>query len=399
MCYIYIYMKFNPKYTLSPTLVQQLLEIEKHKEAINILPITAPLIASLRETARLMSTHYSTQIEGNMLSPKEVAQIAKGKQGGFPGRERDEREVRNYFRALEYVEFQLKKNADITEELIQCINGLVLVGSEKPRAYREGQNVIKDSSTGAFVYMPPEAKDVSILMQSLVTWADEQIKIKELPAPVIAGLVHYQFATIHPYYDGNGRTARLLTTFILHKMGYGMKGIYSLEEYYAKNLNGYYQSLNIGEGHNYYMGRAEADITPFLDYFLSAMANSFRSVREKAEQMKKLTKEKTSAYETQKVRELRPQQRQVLSLFQKSKEITAIELAKHLGIKHQNTRILIKKWLEQDFIQIENASKKTRTYALTKEWEEMLMDKQEQRLKELNRDFDTEQFNHLDLEP
>lgn len=389
-------MKFNPKYQLSPTLMNQLLEIERHKEAINVLPITAPLIASLRETARLMSTHYSTQIEGNMLSPLEVEQVVKGKQGGFPGRERDEREVRNYFRALEYIEKELQKGSEVTEELIKTVNGLVLVGSEKSRPYREGQNVIRDSSTGAIVYMPPEANDVGQLMTSLTTWIKEQIEKKELPAPVIAGLVHYQFATIHPYYDGNGRTARLLTTFILHKMGYGMKGIYSLEEYYAKNLGGYYEALNIGEGHNYYMGRAEADVTPFLDYFLSAMAHSFRNVREKAEQMKEITKENRTIHETHRLRELRPQQRQVLSLFVKIKEVTASELAAHLGVKPQNMRPLINKWLDGDFIQVEDASKKARTYSLRPQWEQMLLNRQQSRLKELGKDFGD--FNDLDIE-
>ena len=62
-------MKFNPNYTLSLSLTKELLEIERHKEAINILPVTATLIASLRETARLISTHYSTQIEGKELKP------------------------------------------------------------------------------------------------------------------------------------------------------------------------------------------------------------------------------------------------------------------------------------------------------------------------------------------
>lgn len=130
---------------------------------------------------------------------------------------------------------------------------------------------------------------------------------KELSAPILAGLVHYQFATIHPYYDGNGRTARLLTTFVLHQMGYGMKGIYSLEEYYAKNLQGYYKALSIGKSHNYYGGRAEADVTPFLDYFLEGMGISFRSVRQQAERMQSL--ETTAiADQSKKLRELRPQQ-------------------------------------------------------------------------------------------
>jgi Fic family protein len=83
--------------------------------------------------------------------------------------------------------------------------------------------------------------------------------------PLIAALAHYQFATIHPYYDGNGRTARLLANLILHKAGYGLKGIYSLDEYYARQLTGYYEALTVGPSHNYHLGRAEADVTGFLE--------------------------------------------------------------------------------------------------------------------------------------
>ena len=76
-----------------------------------------------------------------------------------------------------------------------------------------GQNVIRDSRSRGIVYMPPEAKDVPDLMKELVAWISSTER-KELPCPLRAGIAHYQFATIHPYYDGNGRTARLLTTLI-----------------------------------------------------------------------------------------------------------------------------------------------------------------------------------------
>ena len=101
----------------------------------------------------------------------------------------------------------------------------------------------------------------------------------------VAGIAHYQFATIHPYYDGNGRTARLLTTLILHLGGYDLKGLYSLEEYYARNLGAYYEALAIGSSHNYYQGRAEADITPWLEYFCEGVAESFENVRKRDEML------------------------------------------------------------------------------------------------------------------
>ncbi len=366
-------MKFDPKYTINNRLANKLTEIERHKEAINVLPITTQLITSLRETSRLQSTHYSTQIEGNRLTQEEVEQIAKGQDVGFPGRERDQIEVSNYFMALEYIEGELEKNAPISEELIKRIHGFVLKGSNRPSQYREGQNKISDGSTGRIVYMPPEAKDIKSMMKSLVRWINEEMEYEEIPAPIIAGLVHYQFATIHPYYDGNGRTARLLTTYVLHKTGYGMKGIYSLEEYYAKNLSGYYQALTIGPGHNYYMGRKEADVTPFLEYFLGGMAISFKSVRNRADQLRKEHEvRKTSFVESKRVRELRAKQRHSLSLFLVQKEVTSSEISEHLGIPVRSAQSLLKKWVDQEFIQVINPSRKARTYGLTREWESLL---------------------------
>lgn len=151
-------------------------------------------------------------------------------------------------------------------------------------------------------------------------------------------------------------------------MGYAMKGIYSLEEYYAKNLQGYYKALSIGKSHNYYGGRAEADVTPFLDYFLEGMGISFRSVRQQAERMQSL--ETTAiADQSKKLRELRPQQQQLLSLFAKQKEVSLQEIATHLEINSRSAYSLILKWIGQDFVQAENPSKKARTYGLTPQWE------------------------------
>ena len=108
--------------------------------------------------------------------------------------------------------------------------------------------------------MPPEAHDVPGLMAAMVRWIKEAGN-KRVPVPLIAGLAHYQFVTIHPFYDGNGRTARLLATYLLHVGGYGMNGLFSLEEHHARDLPGYYSALAVHPHHNYYEGRADADLT------------------------------------------------------------------------------------------------------------------------------------------
>ncbi len=229
----------------------------------------------------MLSTHLSTRIEGNRLTQAQVQAVVEG-EGTFPGRERDEAEVRHYFAALTYVERIGRGGRKLTERQIRTIHGLVMTGKARPTRYRNGQNVIRDSRTGGIVYMPPEAKDVPKLMRELVAWVNRELAKDELPVPVIVALAHHQFATIHPYFDGNGRTARLLTTLILHRHEYGLNGIYSLEEHYAANLAGYYAGLAVGPSHNYYLGRAEADVSSFVEYFCVGMADAFGKVRRTA---------------------------------------------------------------------------------------------------------------------
>jgi len=129
--------------------------------------MNATLLSSLRKSARLASTHYSTQIEGNRLTMEQVKEVVSKKGGVFPERERDEKVVVNYYKALEYLE--TKHNRPLTETTIQTLHGLVFNGRKSATAYREGQNVIKDGLSGAIVYMPPEASDVSGLMKDLVS--------------------------------------------------------------------------------------------------------------------------------------------------------------------------------------------------------------------------------------
>ena len=358
------------------------MEIERHKEVLDVLPVTPRLIASLRETARLMTTHYSTQIEGNLLSADEVREVAEGKAGQFPGRERDEREVRNYFKAMEWIEQELEKGTDLSEDVIKEIHSLVYSGKNKQSEYRLTHNRVSNHN-GEVIYMPPEFADVPHLMNEVTQWVNTEIKKGELPPPIIAGLAHYQFVTIHPYMDGNGRTARLLTGYILHRTGYGMKGLYSLEEYYAKNLQGYYDALDVGGNHNYYFGREQGDVTPFLEYFLQGMADSYEKVRERAEKANEIALiDEEHIFET---RELRPQQRHTLSLFKRMKEIDVKDLSQHLGVSERSAYGLIKKWKEDKFIKIINPSKRSRTYGLEAKWESMLLESTKERLKALKK--------------
>lgn len=360
-------LKFKPNYSVSPKILNALVRIEKVKDSIVGLPINPKVLISLRESAKLYTTHYSTMIEGNQLNIGEIQEVLEHKEH-FPGRERDEAEVKGYYVALGKVEQWASEGEPITQQMIKTLHALVMAGGRtrvKGTDYREGQNVIRNARTGDIVYLPPEAKDVEALMGSMVEWIEGN---KEIPAPIVAGIAHYQFATIHPYYDGNGRTARLLTTLILHLRGYGLKGIYSLEEYYAKDLPAYYKAVGVGPSHNYYLGRAEADITGWVEYFLEGMAYAFENVLLHMQGAEKL---KAPDF-AEALRDLDPRQRKVLGLFQASKIIKAKEIGEVLGLKERSSRIICHKWVEQGFLLIADSTKKGRSYKLAKKYEAFL---------------------------
>jgi Fic family protein len=207
--------------------------------------------------------------------------------------------------------------------------------------------------------MPPEAKDVPILMKELVTWINSSIS-KGLPCPIRASIAHYQFATIHPYYDGNGRTARLLATLILHLGGYDLKGLYSLEEYYARKLSDYYEALTVGPSHNYYLGRADSDITKWVDYFCQGMVESFENVKKRAAE----AADHGASDDSSPLRTLDPRQRKALELFRRSDVITSRDVEQLFTISQRTARNLLRTWAERDFVVILDPAKKSRKYGL-----------------------------------
>ena len=349
-------LKFEPPYTITNDILKKLLEIEAIKERVKSLPLTPKVLASLRESSKLFSTHYSTMIEGNRLTQKEVSEVLlENKQ--IKGRERDEKEIKGYYKALDEVSKLVSKKKDITERDIKTLHGYIMDAHKpSPTEYRAEQNVIKEMGSGRIVYLPPEAKDVPALMLALVTWINENKK--EIPIPILAAVAHYQYATIHPYYDGNGRTARILTTLVLHLNGYDLKGIYNLEEYYAKDLQAYYSAIDIGESRNYYFGRATAEITTWIEYFIQGMLESFNTIE------KHIKKEDGQNDQSDRLKIFDTRQKKILTLFEKNDYITSHDLEKLFKFSPRTARQLAQNLVKSGFLKIADKSKKNRKYVL-----------------------------------
>jgi len=356
------------RFELTPEIVRYLQTIERVREMVRLTVLPPAAAEALRFQAHIRSTHYSTMIEGNRLTLEETeAAVQQGRQ--FPGRERDVQEVEHYYQALQQMENWVERGQKITEERIRRLHAILYSGRRaKPTPYRDGQNVIREDG-GEIVYMPPEADDVPRLMKELVAWIQKQQGT--MPVPVVAGVAHYQFETIHPFYDGNGRTGRMLTTWILYRGGYDLGKFYSLEEFYAQDLESYYAALMTHPHHNYYFGRNEAGITSWLEYFLEGMAVVFERVAEHVRG--EISGEDYDQEALVLLRSLDHRARRVLGLFATQDLIQSSEVASLLGISVRQTRDLLTGWAADGWLVVADPSRRGRKYSLAEEYRILLV--------------------------
>lgn len=353
--------KFNLKWNYTNKLVNDLLKINRAKEVVDLLELPVFIEEEIKKETIAKRVHYSTKIEGNKLKLNEVKDVIEKT---FESHERNVLEVRNYFNALMYLNKEAENNNTITNELILKTHNLV---SGKhityKNSFRDGQNVVKDSETGIIVYMPPEAKDVKNLINQMIKEFNSK-NTNDIPIPIKAGIVAYEFVTIHPFWDGNGRLSRLLATYILKAYGYDLKGFYVVEEFYDKNINDYYNSLQMGLHHNFYFGRKDADITEWLEYFIGTMANTFEVVGERVKEIYKNSKEEMNIIDA-----LDKRERWVANYIITNNKIKAKDIANHFKINIDTANNWIKKWIEKDFLQRLN-DKQIRNvdYILTKKY-------------------------------
>ena len=274
----------------------------------------------------------------------------------FLNRDRDETAVRNYYRALGAVE-QLPASSTLHEADISRLHSLVTEGRVNTVSYRDGPDALRDNASGTIVFIPAEAADIPLLMGELVHWINAAVNTAVLPVPVIAAIAHYRFTSIHPYFGQNGKTARLLALVVLRQHGYGLKGVYSLEEPYAADPMNYYNALFAGEQEQYYFGKADADISPFIEYFCESMA----AVVESAVRSLSVSDEAKSD-----LRGLNARQRKVLKLLREYAEISSKQIADCLSIDERAARELAKRWADKGMLVVVNPSKRARTYGLSK---------------------------------
>lgn len=257
------------KVTLSNEILKYITEIDKNRYNVSSVNLSPNIANKLRKNSKKKSSYASNKIEGNPLTENQVDEVIENDERKHFLK--PEQEVRNYFLALNYLEEKAKSKEPFSKKLILDVQKLVEKGASKEKIGLRGPMppgvlfAVYDSKTGNADYIPPEAKDIPELIDELV----EYVNTTDDHPLIVAAIVHYQLVTIHPFEDGNGRTARLLSGYILDINGYGFNGIGSLEEYFAYDVDEYYNSIQMGLPALYYSGRDNPPHSEiWINYFL-----------------------------------------------------------------------------------------------------------------------------------
>lgn len=271
----------NIHFTITNSIIAKIEQIYRIWWVIENAHIVPERQQKLKQIARLRSWVYSTKIEWNRISYAEAERFLAWEK--IKARPRDEKELKNYMKVLDYIESR-ESDDTITEKDIFKIHQLTtkdILDKSHHHKRRNQANAVYNE-WGGIVFLPPDRKDVPKLIKELLDFVNKQ---KEISVIIRAWLLHHWFVIIHPFIDGNGRTARALTQLFLYQNGFNTKKYFSLEEYYDSDLANYYDAIFIGN--DFYSAQQKTiDSTKFVEYFLAGLEHELEYLKKTIENIK-----------------------------------------------------------------------------------------------------------------
>lgn len=349
------------KVTLTNEMLKRISAIDEKRFSLGTIELPQITQNRLRKNSKKKSSYASNKIEGNPLTEAQANEVM----------ERDEhqhflkpeQEVRNYFLALNLLEEKLKKKEPFSQKLLLEVQALVEKGVSKEKIGLRGATppgvlfAVYDSVTGSPECIPPEYIDIPGLLDELVDY----VNTTDDHPLIVAAVVHYQLVTIHPFEDGNGRTARLMSGYILDSNGYSFNGIGSLEEYFAYDPDEYYASLQMGLPALYYSGRENPPHPEiWVHYFL-------RMVELYASKVCELSRTSIDDMLVSSLSHLNAKEKELLAFLLKNRmmEFTPIEVSKLIGVTNKTIINRCARLTANGFLLPNIVKERVRSYSLS----------------------------------
>ncbi len=349
------------KVTLTNDILRKISAIDENRFTLKTVEMPQITKNRLRKNSKKKSSYASNKIEGNPLTEAQANEAMES--DAHKHLLKPEQEVRNYFLALNLLEEKLKNKESFSRELLLEVQAMVEKGAPKEKIGLRGAMppgvlfAVYDSETGNPEYIPPEYTEIPSLIDELI----EYVNTTDDHPLIVAAVVHYQLVTIHPFEDGNGRTARLMSGYILDLNGYGFNGIGSLEEYFAYDPGEYYASLQMGLPALYYSGRENPPHPEiWINYFLRMMELYSKKVCE-------LSKASTDDELAGSLSYLNAKEKDLLVYLISNRmfEFTPIEVSKKLGVTNKTIINRCAKLTTNGFLIPNIVKERVRSYSLS----------------------------------
>lgn len=274
---------YAPKYTINNKILKSIGEIEAAKEIIEDAPLVPSFEKQFQSDAVVRTVHHGTHIEGNDLSLAQTKKILEGE--SVVARARDIQEVINYRNVVELLDdLAYKRGGYKAEDLreIQQTSVYKIVQEEKVGVFRKSQVIIKNEETQEVILRPPSFIEVPYLIDDFMDWLNDA-QTKDLHPILLAGIAHYILVAVHPFVEGNGRTARAFATLILIKEDYDIKRFFALEEHFDDDPASYYAAFAQVDKQSEVI--AQRDLTVWLEYFTEVVAVELVKIKEKVKKL------------------------------------------------------------------------------------------------------------------
>lgn len=317
---------------------------------LNAFSLIVPDIDLFIEMHVVKEAQSSSRIEGTQTGMDEAlmpeAQIS-------PEKRDDWREVRNYIAAVNSAIGALK-NLPLSNRLLKQAHAILMQGArgehKQPGEFRTSQNWISGSSLTDAAFIPPHQDGVPALMSDLEQfWHNETIVVPHL---IRIAISHYQFETIHPFLDGNGRIGRLLIPLYLVSNGLLAKPSLYLSDFFERNRASYYDALM--------QVRASNDLIHWVRFFLQGVAETAAKGRDVFRQVLALRTHVEAQILT--LGKRTPNAKAALNLLYRKPMVMAIDLEQGIGISQPTADALLKNLVRLDILREVTGARRRRLY-------------------------------------